>query len=87
MKIFRTCDIKKILHNIIGKKVEGRISKRVFQENKALQISEKEKFLPPAWYAHVRTCAYQGVKNVCLSENFLETPVLRFALLTYYQRY
>ena len=36
-------------------------------------------------------CAYQGVKNVRFSENstclcFLETPVLRFALLPYYRR-
>ena len=40
---------------------------------------------------HQRTCVYQGVKNVCYSENFdglcfLETPDLRFALLPCYRR-
>ena len=33
------------------------------------KIFEKLTFLTP-WYAHVRTCAYQGVKNVTFSENF-----------------
>ena len=38
-----------------------------------------------------RTCAYQGVRNNRFSENFgvlcfLETPILRFALLPYYRR-
>ena len=37
-----------------------------------------------------RTCAYQGVRNVRFLEKFvvlcfLETPVLRFALLAYYR--
>ena len=57
---------------------KGQISKRVFQENKARQIS-------------ARTCAYQGVKNVRFCGKFgvlcfLETSVLRFALLPYYRR-
>ena len=38
-------------------KAEGRISKRVFQENKARQIFRK------------MFCAYQGVKYVRFSEN------------------
>ena len=36
------------------------------------------------------SCAYQGVRNICFSENllcFLETSVLRFALLPYYRRF
>ena len=38
-----------------------------------------------------RTCAYQGVRNVCFSENlacfvFFEIPILRFARLPYYRR-
>ena len=62
----------------VGNKVIGRISKRKFQENKARQIC-------------TRKCAYQGVKNVCFCGKFgvlcfLETPVLRFALLPYYRR-
>ena len=40
------------------------------------------------WYK--ASCAYQGVRNICFSENllcFLETSVLRFALLPYYRRF
>ena len=54
----------RILHNgnirlwyIVGNKAKGRISKRVFQENKACQIFRKT------------TISYQGVRNVCFSEN------------------
>ena len=50
------------------------------QENKVRQIFRRKKrtFLTH-WYAHVRTCAYQGVRNVCFSENlayfvFLKHP-------------
>ena len=39
---------------IVGNKVKGRISKRVFQENKAHQIFEKQTFFTPL-YARVRT--------------------------------
>ena len=64
-------------------KVKGRISERVSQENKALQVFRKTK---------KRTCAYQGVWNVRFFGKFgvfcfLETPVSRFAHLPYYQRY
>ena len=57
------------LLEIIGNKAKGRISKRVFQENKARQLFRKNK----------RTCAYQGVRNVRFSENlscfvFLKHP-------------
>ena len=72
--------------NIVGDKAKGRISKRVFQENKARQIFRKRNISYPL----IRTGAYQGVRNVCFSENlacFLEIPVLRFALLPYYRRY
>ena len=33
-------------------------------------FSVKLTFLTP-WYAHVRTCAYQGVRNVIFSETFV----------------
>ena len=61
---------------IIGNKVKGQISKRVFQENKARQIFRKRTFLTTR-YPHV--CAYQGVSNVPFSENltcfvFLKHP-------------
>ena len=73
----------------VGNKTKGRISKRLFQENKARQIFRKMKISYPM--IHTRTCAYQGVRNVCFLENlahfvFFETPVLRFALLPYYRR-
>ena len=64
----------------VGNKAKGRISKRVFQGNKARQIFRKnEHFLP-------RMCAYQRVRNVRFFGKFgvlcfLETPVLRFVLL------
>ena len=69
----------------VGNKIKGRISKRVFHENKARQIFRKTNISYPL----IRTCAYQGVRNVRFSENlacfvFFETPVLRFALSLYY---
>ena len=47
-------------NQVVGKKAEGRISKRVFQENKARQIFPN----PNIVYSliHTCTCAYQGVK-------------------------
>ena len=77
-------------HCIVGIKVKGWISKRVFQENKARQIFRKTNISYPL--IRTRTSAYQGVRNVRFSKNsacfrFLETPVLRFALLPYYRRF
>ena len=37
----------KEFHHFVGNEAKGRISKRVFQENKARQISEKQIFLTP----------------------------------------
>ena len=45
---------------MIGKKVEERISKRVFQENKALQIFRKTKIFTPCL---IRTRTYVGVSG------------------------
>ena len=47
-------------NQIVGKKAEGRISKQVFQENKACQIFPKTNI----FYSliHTCTCACQGVK-------------------------
>ena len=74
----------------VGNKIKGRISKRVFHENKARQIFRKTNISYPL--IRTRTCAYQGVRNVRFSENlacfvFFETPVLRFALSLYYWLY
>ena len=60
---------------LAGNKAKGRISKRVFQENKIRQIFRKTNI----FYPLIRTCAYQGVKNVRFSENltcfvFLKHP-------------
>ena len=62
---------------VVGNKTKGRISKRVFQENKARQIFRKTNISYPL--IRTRTCAYQGVRNVCFLENlacfvFLKHP-------------
>ena len=49
--------------DLVGNKAKGRILKRVFQENKACQTNISYTLIP------TRTCAYQGLKNVCISEN------------------
>ena len=63
---------------------------RVLQENKARQIFWKTNNSYPL----IRTlaCTYQGIRNVRFSENFMcfvffVTPVLRFALLSFYLRF
>ena len=58
-------------------KAKGRISKRVFQENKARQIFWKTNISNPL--IPTRTCAYQGVRNVIFSNSltsflFLKHP-------------
>ena len=52
---------------IVGDKAKGRISKRVFEENKARQIFQKTNI----FYPLIRTHTYQEVRNVCFSGNFL----------------
>ena len=77
------------LSKIVGNNAKGRISKRVFQENKACQIFRKMNISYPLIIS-TRTCAQQGVRNVRFSKFgvfcFLETPVLRFVLLPYYRQ-
>ena len=84
--------------HFVGNKAKGRISERVFQENKARQIFRKANIS----YLLMRTrpYAYQEVrKDVCVSGGkkysffgkfdvlcFLLTPVLRFFFLSYYRR-
>ena len=51
---------------LFGIKAEGRISKRVLQENKARQISRKMNTSYPQ--IHTRTCTYQRVRNIRFSE-------------------
>ena len=45
---------------VVGNKAKGRISKRVFQENKGRQIFRKKNSYP---LIRTRTCAYQRVRN------------------------
>ena len=78
----RSIRLRTILHTyfkllVVGNKAKRRISKRVFQENKVRQIFQKTNIS----YALIRTrtCPYQGVRNVCFSENlacfvFLKHP-------------
>ena len=72
----------------IGYKAKRRISKRGFQENKTCQIFRKTSI----YYPLIRTtylftggkkCSFFGKFGMFC---FLETSVLRFALLLYYQR-
>ena len=64
---------------LVGNKAKGRISERVFQESKARQNFRKTNISYPL--IRTRTCAYQGVRNVCFSEilacfAFLKHPFL-----------
>ena len=59
----------------VGSKAKGRISKRVFQENKANQIFRKTNV--SLSLIRTRTCAYQGVRNVPFSENLLSFVFLK----------
>ena len=60
---------------VVGNKVKWRISKRVFQKNKARQILEKRTLLTP-WYK----------RSACFSENLACLVFfLRFVLLPYYR--
>ena len=52
-----------------------------FKKTKHARFSEKQTFLTP-WYAHIR-CSFFGKFGVLC---FVETLVLRFALLPYYRR-
>ena len=74
------------VREIVGTKAKGRISKWVFKENKARQIFQKTNIsCPPPHLKRTRACI-SGDKKCSFSSNFgvlcfLETPVLRFALL------
>ena len=59
------------LLSFVGNKAKGRISKRMFQENKARQILRKTNISYP------HTCAYQGVRNVRFSRNLTSFVFLK----------
>ena len=70
--------------------VKGRISKRVFQGNKARQIFRKTNTAYPLIRTGTYVCVSGGKKCSIFGKfdvlYFLETPVLRFALLPYHRR-
>ena len=69
-------------NKVVGNKAKGRISKRVFQENKASQTSGKTNISCPLIRTRTKCLFFENFGVLC----FLETPVLRFALLPYYRR-
>ena len=78
--------IRDNINQVVGNKAKGRISKRVFQENKACQIVRKTNISYPL--IRTRTCVSEG--NKCsFFRNFgvlcfLEHPILDspFCLIT-----
>ena len=72
----------------VGNVPKGRISKRVFQEDKTRQILRKMNISYPL--IRIRTCVSEGKKCLFFGKFivpcFLETPVLIFAFLLYCRR-
>ena len=56
-------------NQFVGNKAKGKISKWVLQENKARQIFKKKKKNISYPLIGIRAFEYQGVRNVCFSEN------------------
>ena len=54
------------LLKVVGNKVKGRISKRMFQENTTPQIDRKTNISYPL--IRTRTCSCQGVRHIRFSE-------------------
>ena len=74
---------------VVGNKAKGQISKLVFQENKARQIFQKTGIYFPliriTWcVSGGKKCPFFGKLDVIC---FLETPILKFALLSYYRQF
>ena len=90
----------RLCYYYVGNKAKVRISKQVFQENKARQIFGKTNISyrlirSPPFGLNTERCgcgrAYQRVKNVRFLENlacfvFLKHQFWDFALLSYYRR-
>ena len=65
-QVFRIFENYLTIRQIVGIKAKGRISKRVFQENKARQIFRKTNISNPL----IRTRTFlHGIRNVSFSEN------------------
>ena len=73
-----------ITHRLfVGNKPKGRISKRVFQENKAHQMFRKTNVFYPLITTQGSEMFFFGKFGLL---SFLKTPVLSFTLLPYYRR-
>ena len=75
---------KNVILSVIRQKCESQ--NRCFMKTKHAKFTEKRTFLTP-WYARVRTCAYQGVRNARFSENlpyfaFLLRPICSFLIIS-----
>ena len=71
---------------IVGNKAKEQISKWLLQKNKARQIFRKNKHFLPTYVcvsADKKCLFFEKFDGLC----FLETPVLRIALLPSYRRY
>ena len=51
--------------HFVGNRQKGESQSRCFKKTKHAKFSKNEHFLPPE---HIRTCAYQGVRDVRFSE-------------------
>ena len=72
---YQVFHIPMVLTYFVSNKPKARISKPVFQENKAHQIFRKTNIS----YSLIRRrrCAYQGLRNVCFSENAVSFVFLK----------
>ena len=66
---FQGCSVYLVTRVFVSNKVKGRISKRLLQKNKAHQIFRLTNISYPL--IRIRTCAYQGVRNVRFSKNLV----------------
>ena len=75
-----------IFYDIVGNKAKGESQNGCFKKAKYAKFSEKRTFLTPDMHTDVcvsgdKKCSFFGKLGVL---SFLETLVLRFALLPYY---
>ena len=82
------CKLERCLQ-LVGNRQKGESQNGCFKKTRHTKFSEKRTFLT-RWYTHTYICI-SGVKKCSLFGKFgmlcfLETPVLSFALLPYYQR-
>ena len=73
-------ELKEVSHQVVGNKAKRQLC---FKNPKHVKFSKKRTFLTH-WYAHGgQKCSFLGKFDVL---SFLETPILRFALLPSYRQ-